>query len=435
MKELMKKIKSGNFRAGIYNLSRSGITIAIKLASKNIPVTAFDISEQKLRTLSNGTMPYKEPGTEGLLKEVLKNNKIEFTAHEDKLSSADVIFICVDVSLDEDILPDYTAFISCLKSLKHALRRNQLLIIRGLVSPGGYNNIIKPFIEDMLSLAVGKEIFLTVCPERMMGGSIMTDLETLPQIIGGNDEFSLELSRHVFDKIGIKCSLTTDPVSAELAKLFSDVSRYVNFALANEYAILAEHYGVDVHNIINMLNHDYPREKIAIPGPCGGPNFSKNGLILLGNTPHPDFILNAWKLNENVPAYLFTKLKARLVYKGKQIENCKIGVLGMAYKADVEDLRQSPAIRLIDILKQSGAKVYAYDPMCSSDGLDTLLNEADAVIAMTNHSEFEKFKPETMLGSVKQDCIFLDVWGIWRDEEWRQSGMDIITFGSPSPSI
>ncbi|MDQ7821923.1 MAG: nucleotide sugar dehydrogenase [Candidatus Eremiobacteraeota bacterium] len=429
---LREKIEKNRFILGILGLGRMGLPIAIKFASKKVQVIGLDINESLLRSVSSGSMPFKEENTQPLLREALKSKKLEVTSDEGRLGEADVIIICIGMSLDEEIRPDFASIISALKTLKPALHESQLIIVRSTVSPGTCVNVIKPFIEEQTSLVVGKDLFLAACPERVVEGSVMEELETLPEIIGGVDPASAELAAAVFAKLGKeKSAVLMDSTSAEVAKLFSNVFRYVRFAIANEYALIAEHYGVNAHQIISTINKDYPREHIPLPGPCGGPNFSKDGYFLLENAAIPDFILNAWKLNENIPAYIVKRLRERLKEKGKRLEVCKVGVLGMAYKAEVDDLRQSPSLRMIEILKKAGARVYAFDPFCSSDGLDTVLKDADAVVLMTNHSAFREISPAYAKKQAKKDCIFFDAWGMWDMKEWSKEKMDLQVFGGP----
>lgn len=431
MAEILKnKIELNTFTVGIFGLGRMGLPMAIKFASKKINVIGLDINEALLKAINNGVMPFREENTELLLREALRDKKLEVTSNVKSLKQADVIILCLEISLDETIRPDCTPLVNALKTLKPVLHEEQLIIVRSTISPGTLVNVIKPFIEELTNLQVGKNLFLAVCPERVVEGKVIEELETLPEIIGGLDKKSSELASMVFKKLGKeKKVVEMDSTSAELAKLFSNVYRYISFAIANEYAVLAEHYGVNAHNIIELLNRDYPRGKIPLPGPCGGPHFFKDGYFLLENMATPDFILNAWKLNENIPAYLVKRLKTRLKEKGKVLSSCKVGVLGMAYKAETDDTRQAPSLRLIEILKKEGARVYAFDPFCSSDGLDTVLHDSDAVLLMTNHQAFKEISPLYAKKHAKTDCIFLDAWGIWNRDEWKNASVDLIVFG------
>jgi UDP-N-acetyl-D-mannosaminuronic acid dehydrogenase len=432
---LLKKIENNEFVFGVFGLGRLGLPLAIKFASKDVDVIGLDINEALLKSVGSGAMPFREEHTQPLLRDALKEKKITLTSDVRKFVDADVIMICIGLPLDEEIRPDFSPLVNALKTLKPVFRHDQLIIIRSTVSPGTLINVVKPFIEEHTSLTVGEDLFLAVSPERVIEGNVMEELETLPEIIGGIDSQSSAMAASFFKRLSpCKQVVIMDSTSAELAKLFSNVYRYVRFALANEYAILAEHYGVDAHQIINLLNIDYPRDQIPLPGPCSGPHFFKDGYFLIENIPTPDFILNTWKLNENIPAYLVKRLKERLREKGKHLSKARIGVLGMAYKAEVDDMRKSSSLRLIEILKKEGARVYAFDPFCSSDGLDTVLQDADAVILMINHHAFSEISPQYAKKYARKDCVFLDSWGVWKRKEWEKEGLDLIIFGDGSTS-
>jgi len=430
---LKKKIENNEFTCGIFGLGRLGLPLAIKFASKDVDVIGLDINEALLKSVAAGSMPFREEHTQPLLRNALKEKKITLTSDVRQFVDADVIMLCIGLHLDEEIRPDFSPLQNALKTLKPIFRHDQLLIVRSTVSPGTLVNVVKPFIEEHTSLTVGEDLFLAACPERVIEGHVMEELETLPEIIGGIDSQSSTLAALFFKRLSPeKKVVIMDSTSAELAKLFSNVFRYVRFALANEYAILAEHYGVDGNEIIRLLNIDYPRDPLPLPGPCGGPNFFKDGYFLIENIPTPDFILNTWKLNENIPAYLVKRLKERLREKGKRLSKARIGVLGMAYKAEVDDMRKSSSLRLIEILKKEGARVYSFDPFCSSDGLDTVLQDADAVVLMTNHQAFSEISPQYAKKYARKDCIFMDSWGVWKKKEWEKEGLELIIFGDGS---
>jgi UDP-N-acetyl-D-mannosaminuronic acid dehydrogenase len=432
---LGERIRKKTFTLGVFGLGRLGLPLAIKFASQGVRVIGLDINEALLKSVGTGSMPFREENTQSPLREALRVKKFDVTSDVKSFSQTDAIIICVEIPLDEEIRPDFSPLLNAIKTLKPAFHEDQLILIRSTVSPGTLVNVIKPYIEEQTSFTVGQELYLAVCPERVVEGKVMQELESIPEIVGGIDIKSSELASLVFRHLGSdKQVVQMDSTSAELAKLFSNVYRYVRFALANEYAVLAEHYGVDGHQIIKLLNQGYPRGDMPLPGPCAGPHFFKDGYFLLENMALPDFILNAWKLNENIPAYMVKRLKERLKEKGKTLLKAKVGVLGMAYKAEVDDMRQSSSLRLIEILKKEGARVYAFDPFCSSDGLDTVLKDADAVVLMTNHDTFNEISPQYAKKHARKDCVFLDSWGMWKKEEWLGEDLDLIVFGDGTVS-
>jgi UDP-N-acetyl-D-mannosaminuronic acid dehydrogenase len=248
--------------------------------------------------------------------------------------------------------------------------------------------------------------------------------------VGGKDPESTEAAAALFRSLNPNKKLhLTDPTSAELAKLFTNVYRYVNFALANEFAILAEYYRVDAHRIIGMVNEGYPRANIPRPGPAGGPCLSKDGYFLVEELTLPDFVLLAWKLNDTMPAHVVRRLARRLAQHGLELAGTPVAVLGQTFKRDSDDIRQSPAMRAIDILRREGAEVRAHDPFIPGPPLHEVLTGARAFILATNHSAYDSLSPEDLVTSMEAPRVGLDCWGVLDREVFLGSGIDLATLG------
>jgi UDP-N-acetyl-D-mannosaminuronic acid dehydrogenase len=222
---------------------------------------------------------------------------------------------------------------------------------------------------------------------------------------------------------------TTSPAGAELGKLFNNVYRYVTFALANEFALLAEVHGADAYEIIRQSNEDYPRGGIPRPGPCGGPCLAKDGYFLVEDLTFPDFILTAWKLNEAVPAYVVRRLKRRLEQRSQSLAAAKVCVLGLGFKAECDDTRQSPAVRMIELLKREGASVVVCDPFHDTPDVDSAVQGVDAVVLATNHAAYRSPSFLNTLRSSHPPPILVDCWGEWDEEEVKKANLDLVVFG------
>lgn len=424
---LLDKVNRGDFCIGIVGLGRVGLPLGIAFARKGIRVIGVDRNEDLLALVEGGTMPFYEDDEHDSLTRVIASGKLSVTSDYDALREADIMFITVATGLNIEQRVDFSQLYSALEGLCSRLRPVQLLILRSTVSPGTLEKVVKPFIEKHTGLEVGKDILLASAPERISAGRALIELETLPEIVGGLDSITTDIVGAVLRTLNSEKQIhRTDPVSAELAKLFTNVYRYVTFAVANEFALLAEHHGRDVHSIIRMINDGYPRGNIPLPGPCGGPCLAKDGYLLVEELSFPDFILIAWKLNEGIPSHMVRRLRDRLNRQGKQMAGAKIGVLGKAFKADIDDLRQSPALHIIELLEREGADVLCHDPFHDTPPLDAVIADADAVVLATNHSAFRELQPAEMLKKTKPDCIFVDCWGQW--DEPGERGR-ILTFG------
>lgn len=412
--DLLEKVRSRNYCVGIIGLGRVGLPLALTFARKGISVIGVDRDERLLSLVEGGTMPFEEVKGKEALSEALAAGTLSVTGDYDALEQADVMFVTVATGLNSELRVDYSQVQSALEVLCPRLRPVQLLMMRSTVSPGTLQKVVKPFIESHTSLEVGRDILLASTPERIAAGRAIVELETLPEIVGGLDDITTEIAAQVMLTLNPGKQIhKTDPVSAELAKLFTNVYRYVTFAVANEFALLSEYHGRDAHAIINMINGGYTRGGIPLPGPCGGPCLAKDGYLLVDELSFPDFILTAWKLNEGIPSHVVHRLRQTLLDMGKSLAGARVGVLGMGFKADVDDLRQSPALRIIEILKRDGAEVLCHDPFHETPSVESVLQDADAVVLATNHTVYRRLRPTEMLERTKPDCVFVDCWGQW----------------------
>ncbi len=430
---LLEKVSRGDFRIGIIGLGRVGLPLGMAFAYRGIHVVGVDRDERLLSLVESGTMPFYEEDEHDTLKTVLAAGTLSVTGDYDALREVDVLFITVATSLNNELRVDFSQLYSALEEICPRLRPVQLLILRSTVSPGTLQKVVKPFLEAHSDLKVGKDILLASAPERISAGRALIELQTLPEIVGGLDAAATDIAAAVLRTLNPQKQIhKTDPVSAELSKLFTNVYRYVTFAVANEFALLAEQHGQDVHSIIRMINADYPRGNIPLPGPCGGPCLAKDGYLLVEELSFPDFILTAWKLNEGIPSHMVGRLKEALRAVGKTLDGCKVGVLGMAFKADIDDLRQSPAVRIGELLQREGARTVCHDPFHDSPSLDATVEDADAVVLATNHTAFRELRPSELRKKTKPDCIFIDCWGQW-DEPGLEDGQ-VVIFGKGSAS-
>jgi UDP-N-acetyl-D-mannosaminuronic acid dehydrogenase len=243
----------------------------------------------------------------------------------------------------------------------------------------------------------------------------------LPEIVGVDEEKVGITIKELFQLLGKHKEIAiTDTKTAEAAKIFTNMYRYVNFALANEFAIISEKLYIDAREAISLANMSYPRSRIPMPGPAAGPCLRKDGLFL-SNAAAINLIKNAWLLNESVPLHIVETIEQHYgVLHGK-----KVGVLGKTYKANIDDMRDSPANRLIEELALKGAEVVAFDPFVTNlNTLEEVLN-SEIVILAVNHSHFDKITVD-MLKSAK---IVYDVWGQFSRLDLDQYGVEYITLG------
>jgi UDP-N-acetyl-D-mannosaminuronic acid dehydrogenase len=325
-----------------------------------------------------------------------------------------VIILTVGTPTSTEGAVDYSQLYAAINEVCLIDLKERLIILRSTLPPKTTEEIIIPLLENKTKLECGKDFALAVCPERILEGRAIKEIHDLPEIIGGVNEVCSNIAKEVFLGINTKKDiLFTSPTGAELAKLFTNIYRYNIFALANEFAIWAEHYGVDGGQIIKIANHNYDRCNIPIPGFAGGPCLSKDSTFLANNIPFASIVSAAWKLNESIPQHIVENLKK--ITGG--LFGKKITVLGISFKSGSDDLRNSPSVKLVDILTNAGAIVTTHDPFVKDTvDIQTALESPELVIIATNHSNFREHIQ--IINEAKPSMVY-DVWGMFKKEDFQ----------------
>ena len=402
-------MKNNTYECAVIGIGRVGLPLSISMASKGIKVVGLDINESVIESVNNKIFPFKEEGYDELIK------KVDFTATSDYsiLEKVEHIIITVGTPLMGHIETDLSYIISVLKQIMPYMKKEHHIILRSTIAPNT-SVFVKDFIEQNKGYVLGEDFYMSFCPERMAEGKSLVELETLPQIIGTIDSNSKEKAEAFFNKF-VPEILHSDFISAELVKLFNNISRYVHFATANQFAIIAEQYGADVHEIIDMSNYKYPRGVIPKPGLTAGTCLRKDFGMINENIPFTDLLLSAWKVNEFMPKFLIDGIKNRCDIKGK-----KVCVLGYTFKQDVDDTRDSLVPKLLRYLyRENPREIAIHEPNLgpkleneySNSSLNETLNEADIVIFAINHTEF-KTNYKNILNKLKSNVIIADLWNI-----------------------
>ena len=404
----MQAINQKDKTIAMIGVGRVGLPLSLVLAKEGFDVIGVDIDENRLQALSQGEMPFLEAGAKELLQTYFGNG---FTVvHESALNyllpKIDIIILTLGTTIDDSLNPNLSQITNFFEKFHTSITKNQLFILRSTVSVGTTEYISK-FINEELGLKVGEDIYLACCPERIAEGNAIKELYELPQIIGADDKVSQEEAASIFQKIA-KTILLTDSKSAELAKLFSNTYRYIDFAIGNEFMLIAESHDRDIYEILNLVNHEYKRGGLKSPGLTAGACLVKDSFFLIDRSPYLDLVAAAWRINENIPGFLIDKLK-------KQVGNLsgkKTSLLGLAFKKDIDDTRNSLSLKLQQYLKREGAEVYSHDPYVESYSLEESLKGADIVILSMNHTSFRKLTLEYISSFVDKNCLICDIWNI-----------------------
>ncbi len=395
----------------VIGIGRVGLPLSLVLCDSGFKVFGLDVDKGKIAILKKGVMPFKEEGGEPLLKKYI-NHKFFPTTSTKVISDSGVIILTLGTPIDENMNPVFDQIEATLDMVIPLLRKNQLLILRSTVSPKT-TQYVKEKIELNTKLKVGDDIYLAFCPERIAEGKAIEEIKQLPQIVGGINHTSSQKAKEFFTSFGVNC-LVTDALSAELAKLFTNMYRYISFAIPNEFMVIAESFGRNIHQIIELVNSGYKRGGLALPGLTGGPCLFKDGFFLINENPFLDLITASWKINENTPLFLMKKLSEKINLSGK-----KVAILGLAFKPEIDDIRESLSFKIRKSLMREHAEVILHDPYVTSyqrqkvfNNLNGILKNVDAVIVATRHKYYEANKDE-ILRELKKGTVICDVWNLF----------------------
>ncbi|MBW3020800.1 nucleotide sugar dehydrogenase [Candidatus Woesearchaeota archaeon] len=391
----------------IIGLGRVGLPLSLSFCKAGYTVYGMDKDKELIEKLQKGVMPFMEKGAGELLRRYHNKTFLPSLNNIEKLKDSQTIIITLGTPVDEHLNPDYSQIDNILPLLSKNLQKNHLIILRSTISPGT-TEYIKDILEKETKLKCGSDFFLAFCPERIAEGNALEEIEEIPQIIGGIDTISSKKAEEIFSNITNEC-LITDAKSAELAKIFTNMYRYINFAIANEFTILSMQHKKDIYEITNLINHNYKRGGLALPGFSAGPCLYKDGYFLLNNVPFNELISASWRINENLPIYLINEVKQKINLKNK-----KAVILGMSFKKNIDDQRNSLSFKIKKTLIREQCEVFCQDPFIKEYNLnyEETLKDADLLIIGVNHDVYKNLNIEYLKTKVKENCIVCDIWNI-----------------------
>lgn len=374
-----------------------GLPLSLALAQAGLRVGIYDTNQATLDRIAAGEMPFMETGAAELLADLLPTGRLELSAEASMIERTDQLVVVIGTPVDEFLGPSMTIFEKAVNQIAPHLRDGALVVLRSTVYPG-----TTAYVSQHLREA-GCVVDVAFCPERIAEGHALEELHSLPQIIGADDDAAADRASALFRHLAAK-TIRTSSREAELAKLFTNTWRYMKFAVANQFFMIADQAGVDYTNVLRAIREDYPRAQ-DLPGPgfAAGPCLFKDAMQLSAFTSdHFPMGQAAMQVNEGLPAYIVSALERR--YGGLQGKT--VGILGMAFKAESDDTRASLSYKLRKLLGWAGARVVCTDPYVVDDRLTTLecvLQESDVLILGAPH------KPYRNLHVGGKDVV--DVWG------------------------
>ena len=374
-----------------------GIPLGLAFASRGVDVTLLDRNENSVNLINSGRLPFKENGGEELLARHLGKN-LRAGMDPTSVSTGDVVVFVVGTPVDEHLNPKVRSVLETIREYQKYLSDRQLVVMRSTLYPGTLR-VIGNQLEQS-----GLHPRLAFCPERILQGKGIEEIFKLPQIVSGLTQEAEDAAAELFLKLTDKVIRTT-PEEAELAKLMTNSWRYLNFAIANQFYMMANDSGIDFGHVYEAMTTDYPRAKdFARPGLAAGPCLFKD-TMQLASFYHNNFFLGhaAMLINEGLPDHLVKLLKQQL---DGTLRNRRVAILGMTFKANNDDTRESLSFKLKKLLEIEMAKVLECDPyLPGAVPLERALAEADGIILGVPHNEYVNLRPSVP---------FVDCWGVWR---------------------
>jgi UDP-N-acetyl-D-mannosaminuronic acid dehydrogenase len=391
----------------VVGLGRVGLPLALSFADRGLATVGVDRDPERVASVEAGVMPFDERGTRELLDRVVTGGRLGLSQRIEDAASARYIVLTLGTPSLWHIEIDISDIRSVLDALLPVLREGHVLVLRSTVAPGT-TDFVAGYLEQRRGFEVGRDIFVAHAPERIAENHFVEEIATLPHIVGGTDDESTEAVAELFSVFGSRIERTT-PVQAELAKIWTNILRYTNFALPNLLMMNCEQYGANVFEVIDLINRDYPRGGIAMPGLTGGTCLRKDFAFSEERSSSPGMLMSVSRVNESVPLFLVEGMKRRL----QSLRGRKVAVLGLTFKRNSDDLRDSLSSKLVRLLERELAQVVAHDPHAPLAGasLEEAVSGAHAVVIATNHDEFSD--PATLAAVSRgagDGCLVVDPW-------------------------
>ena len=375
-----------------------GMPLSLALAKAGFSVGIFDTDADAVYRIRRGEMPFMEAGADALLEELLPTGRLVLSTQPDIVTRTGVLVVVIGTPVDEFLGPSMRVFERAVDQIAPYLVDGSLLVLRSTVYPG-----TTAFVGQAL-LDRGVKVDVAFCPERIAQGHALEEFKTLPQIVGVDDDAAGDRAEALFGRLGSKTIRVTTR-EAELAKLFTNTWRYMKFAIANQFFMIANQAGVDYTNVLRAIREDYPRAA-DLPGPgfAAGPCLFKDAMQLSAFTSdHFPIGQAAMQINEGLPAYVVSALERRY----GTLRRARIGILGMAFKAESDDPRASLSYKLRKLLEWAGANVLATDPYVQDRSLvplERVVAASDILILGAPHRQYSR------LDLKGQDVV--DIWNV-----------------------
>jgi UDP-N-acetyl-D-glucosamine dehydrogenase len=401
---LINKIENKNAVIGVVGLGYVGLPLAVEKAKAGYKVIGFDVQQGRVEQVNQG-INYIGDVVDQDLVDMIKNGHLEATTDYSRIQDVDAVAICVPTPLDIYQQPDTSYVESSAKAIAQHAHEGMLVVLESTTYPGTTEEIVKPVLEAK-GLKTGETVFIAYSPERVDPGNKQFKTKNTPKVVGGITPNCTKVAAALYRSVlGADVFEVSSPAIAEMEKIFENTFRHINIALANEMAILCEKMGIDVWEVIDAAKTKPYGFMAFYPGPgLGGHCIPIDPFYLTWKAReynyHTRLIELAGEINNTMPEYVINRMMQILNEDGKALRGAKVTVLGVAYKKDIDDIRESPVLKIIELLQHHGANFQVVDPyipafrscdmrMETVPLTDELLQQSDIVLLATDHSDFD----------------------------------------------
>lgn len=427
--DLEMKIERKEAKLAVIGLGYVGLPVACKFAQVGFDVLGVEIQADRVERINSGFSPVqgKEPGLAELLNQVVSGGKLRATTDYQELSDRDAILIDVETPVDENNVPQYEALRTALRTLGRVMRQGTLVIVESTIAPGTMQSVVLPLLEESTGMKLDRDFYLGNCPERVMPGKLLQNLQTMSRVVGGMTPETAETMVALYQHI-VQAELDpTDCITAEIVKTVENAYRDVQIAFANEIALICEAVGGDVWKVRDLVNKA-PYRNMHLPGAgVGGHCIPKDPWLLAQSARDHGLSLRlipvAREINNNMPLHIIELLQIALNSVDREICDSRILVLGYSYLEESDDSRNSPSRTLVKHLRDMSVDVLIHDPYIPPFQEDVLKKAkgCDALVLMVRHQSYYTLD----LGEVKKVMrvpIFIDGRGYFSSNQAQASG-------------
>jgi len=435
--ELRSKIEDKTARIAVVGLGYVGLPVAALFAKAGFDVLGIEIRQDRVDCINSGLSPIEgnEPGLSELIRSVVSSKAFRATPDFTLTRDRHIILINVETPVTEEHMPEYQALRSAVKSIGENLIKGALVIVESTIMPGTMEHIVLPLLEETSGMKCGQGFFLGNCPERVMPGKLIDNLQNMSRVVGGDSAVAASVMKDLYRHI-VRADLdATDWITAELVKTVENSYRDVQIAFANEVAIICEALGADVWRVRDLVRKSPGREMLKPGAGVGGHCIPKDPWLLASSVRESHvnirLIPAAREVNLLMPAHMLNLIRKSL----GNLNEKKILLLGYAYLENSDDIRNSPAESLRILLSKEGAQVAIHDPFVREffGDLYQMAMDCYAVVLVTAHTEYNQIDFKKLKGLLKQPLL-IDGRHLWDSSQIQETGLELVTLGDASRS-